>query len=536
MDDSVLRRLQVDEDVVLYRENTYRPADKSEYLSLHEKMRSEGKIRNRYEDAVWVCSSDIRSFELNFEFSHTDYKRHFGKESGLSVSDVTDMLKCYALHICGEFIFRTIAMRVSAIKEFLTKFGDAGFRMEMNVRMVVADFLSFSGAQEHEITSVMSRIGTLKTPKAGKRELADLINYLAIDSELTDMYSSCTQTDEEFIQWFPLYFWTKVTFILPLRATEMLVTPFDCVSMRDGETFLTVRRTVLKGRRKTVFYDVDRDYRLFEYRIPENETVRTIEKYRNLTACHERRFLFEYGEKSVNGIMSLATFNFLLSDFVNERLIGNRKYDYSRFACGIREFETVTAGDSRPIAMANLYYQDAGADICRQLANHVHINTSAGYYTNVSNTVLASSVMHLQRKLNYERRMTDRYSEVYGDAERLPVAGRSCSSPHRPDETGDITDCIAEDHLYECFGCRYYTPGGKELEQALSERKKALDEASMEVLKCMAAGTDAKDADFDKAFLDAHTGITRYKTACDENAKERLVKWQRRRSTATNCS
>ena len=39
--------------------------------------------------------------------------------------------------------------------------------------------------------------------------------------------------------------------------------------------------------------------------------------------------------------------------------------------------------------------------------------------------------------------------------------------------------------------------------------------------------------DFDKLFLDAHTGIQRFHTACDEKAKEEEIKWRRHKNTQT---
>ena len=124
-----------------------------------------------------------------------------------------------------------------------------------------------------------------------------------------------------------------------------------------------------------------------------------IEKYQRMTIQHERKYLFDFSELCVNGMVSRASFNGILEDFISEKIIGNLKYDYVKYASGIKEFQTILAGDSRPIAMSNLYYQDAGADICRQLADHVHITTSEGYYSNVSNTVQAASIMQYQRRI-----------------------------------------------------------------------------------------------------------------------------------------
>lgn len=113
----------------------------------------------------------------------------------------------------------------------------------------------------------------------------------------------------------------------------------------------------------------------------------------------------------INNMLSLQAFNQLIATFVEENIIGNSRYDFARYAIGIKEFETVTAGDSRPIAMANLYFQKTGEDICRQLADHVNINTSSGYYTNISETIWASSVVQLQKKLDYERRYSKQQYE-----------------------------------------------------------------------------------------------------------------------------
>ena len=161
---------------------------------------------------------------------------------------------------------------------------------------------------------------------------------------------------------------------------------------------MKVRRTNLKGAgKKSVYYNVDKDYTIFTYNIPNIEAIYYIEKYLKLTSSQDRRFLFEYNEWMVNDMLSRAAFNHLLEEFIKETIIGNTKYDFVKYASGITEFEVVTAGDSRPIAMANLYFQKSGADICRQLAGHVNIDTSAGYYTNISDTIWASSVIERKR-------------------------------------------------------------------------------------------------------------------------------------------
>lgn len=527
--DNILRQVDIDESLVFYTENQYSAVYRQKFLDVFQNLQDDKKIRSDFEDAVWICSSDIKTFQIDFSYREYAYKTHMGKQLGISVARMTDMLKCYAIYICGEFIFRTIAQKISSIKAFLTAFGDPAYKIQEQEKVSIIDFLNFIGTPDHQVAVFMDQISIIKAPRPKQRELCHLINYMAVENELTDMYGSSTFPDSDFLYWFPVYFWAKITFILPLRATEMLVTPCNCIEYRNGKIFLKVRRTMLKKGTRTVCYDVEKDYKIFSYQIPDSETVRNIEKYKELTASHLRRFLFDYSKYSINEILSLSSFNLLLAEFVRKNLVDNHKYDYSRFASGIAQFSLMSAGDSRPIAMANLFYQDIGADICRQLADHTNINVSAGYYTNVSNTVLASSIMHLQRKLNrgYNNRQEKK-------TETGLQASSPCSSPKQPLETGDIEDCIAEGHIAECFGCRYYTPSPKNLKKEMQKRQENLDSASRKMIEGMAKGKEILDQ-MDKLFLDAHTGITRYKTACDEKAEEELKKWQRYKPTQTTC-
>lgn len=526
--DNILRQIDIDESLVFYTENQYSQTNRQKFTDVFQKLHADGKIYSAFEAACWICSSDIKKFQVDFSYDEFAYKSHIGKETGIVRSLMTDMLKCYAIYICGEFIFRTIALKIISIKTFLTQFGDPAYKIQDQERIAIIDFLQFIGTPEHQIYQMIGQVPCIRGVRPKQRELSHLINYMAVENELTDMYSSCSFSENEFIYWFPIYFWAKVTFILPLRATEMLVTPYNCISYNQGgKIYLSVRRTQLKKGKRTVCYDVEKDYKIFTYQIPDSDVVKNIEKYQKLTAGHERRFLFDYSKYAVNEILSLRTFNLLLSEFVRTHLVGNHKYDYSRFAAGIQEFDLISAGDSRPIAMSNLFYQDTGADICRQLADHTNINVSAGYYTNVGNTVLASSIMHLQRMWNQERKSLAR-----GKTNALEVH-QSCASPKQPLKTGNIEDCMREGQLEECFGCRYYMPSSEELEKEIKNRKRKLDAASRELIECMSGGKDIIDQ-MDKYFLDAHTGITRYKIACDVKAKEELQKWQRYKPTQRN--
>lgn len=532
--DNILRKIET-EDIIFYEENRYDDIDKEKYMVVFRTMQKEGIILSEYDDDLWNGFSDVRKYGIDFRFSAFAYKTHFAEYSNIPINTMRDMLKCFVIFQAGEFVLHTIQRRIEWVTSFITCIGDNKYVVPDEAEIAIVEFLGFIGTPENKAEGMIRLVHKKKRAIGGQRNLAPLITYIAVANEVNDMYNS-EISDAEFIHWFPVFFWVNVTFVIPLRATEMCLTPLDCIIENGGKLFIRLRRSCLKKRRRTVYYKVDRDYKIFTYPIPDTKTVQIIKRYVALTMNHPRRFLFDYTKYSVNGMYSLASFNNLLGGFIGRHLIGNHKYDYAKYACGIKEFPLITAGDSRPIAMANLYFQDVGADICRQLADHEKVNTSAGYFTNVHETVYASSVMRFQRKIYEGYEEAERYDRYYTHENTCGIRTHTengCSSPKRPFSTGNIDDCIANEHIYECLGCRYFHPTQEQLKVALADRKKALDSASRAVLYYMENREKIKirEADFDKIFNEAHTSVIRYKTACDEKAGKELEKWHRKNGT-----
>ena len=526
---SCMERIELD-DIVIFKEGCFQAENRDRYLSEFETLRTEGKITGRFEENLWVCDSGVVKNRIDFTLNEVAYQSHGAPLLRLSAADAIDRMKCYAVYISGSFIFLTMGDKVRDLKSFLTAFGEEDFSVTKEGRCTIASFLGFLSLPEDQILEILGQI-RVRDPKTDRhpRELASMVTYLAIASEVRDVYGGELE-DDEFIRLFPIYFWTNVTFILPLRVTETLLTPFHCISQRPEGTFLSVRRTLLKNPMRKVYHEVGKDYGVFSYRIPENEVLRNIRQYQDLTAGYERKYLFLNSE-APEEILPLERFNGLLGLFMTERLIGNPKYDFARHMAGLEEFQVVTAGDSRPIAMSNLYYQDVGADICRQLAAHINSTTSFGYYMNVSNTVWASAVMRMQKKINKEGEELEKILKGWEPLSSL-VTEQGCASLLRPHATGNISDCLKYGGLQECLGCRYYCVSKEELQAQCAERKALLDEANRKLLECMLKDPDGKKVDLDKVFLYAQTAAHRFKKVCELDSEEKGRTWQRHRNTA----
>ena len=76
-------------------------------------------------------------------------------------------------------------------------------------------------------------------------------------------------SEVEKLFYFPLYFWWNLTAILPLRPTEFLLTPRNCIERKSGENILTIRRTTLKGGKNITRYRINSDYKLMKYGVTD---------------------------------------------------------------------------------------------------------------------------------------------------------------------------------------------------------------------------------------------------------------------------
>lgn len=532
---NILRKIETDE-VVIYKSHTYSDDTLKRCRQLHSGLVETGKLEGEFDSDKWIGYSGIRHFGMDFSIDPESYRKHVGREFGISLKAMKNMLRCYAIYCSGVYIYQTISRdKLQVIRHFLEEFPGKSFRLPEYGIIAVEDFLAFIGTPDTQIQGILNRIARVREDRPGQRHLSPVINYLVVENEINSLFRS-DPDEETFRKWFPIYFWVNITFILPLRATEMLVTPRECLRRtEDGKVLLTIRRTRLKKGKRTVYYDVNKDYRKFSYEIPNASVAATIEKYLFLTSGQDRRFLFEYNELMINGMLSLQAFNHLLSEFMEERVIGNPRYDFTKFASGIQEFEKVTAGDSRPIAMANLYFQNTGEDICRQLADHVHIDTSSGYYTNISETIWASSVIRMQKRMEYENRYA---SDIYKGGQMAVISSHSqCCSPRRQSDEENLKDCIAEGHLEDCMGCRYYLPSNAELDTFLKTQKKRADDGAKRVIGFMNSTMKAKkqETTLEELFLSVQTDASRYRMGCDLSAKEKYGEWQEHRSSRKTC-
>ena len=495
--------------------------------------KAKGVIEGSFEDEMWIGNNQLKKIGISFHVDKNKYYSHGFRQIGVDTSLLGVMLRSFVLLTYeGVYTFQLIQKRTNLLVEFLEKIGEPQYYLSPEDVSAIENFLIFIDLPPERVTKICKLIHKKKARKPSVRMLEKLTTYMVLNDEIEYLYDNSID-DETFVKWFPVYFWVKLTFVLPLRATETVVTPFDCIQrISDEQVYLLTRVTKLKRHLLKVYYDVDRDYEIVSYSLDYSyprvkKLIDIIEKYQKLTRDHGRVFLFDYGENNINNYFSLVSLNNLISKFMDKYIIGNLKYDFVRYETHIEEFNYVTAGDSRPLALQNVYFQDFSLDISRQLAKHMSSQTTSGYIRNISHTIMASSVMKVQKMHMFEREKKERKENGINTVSTNAKEGL-CTSLKRIANPQDISDCIEQRCLEECYGCSYYRASENDVKKICKEREILLDKQSERMRKMLSNVDAAKKSgiNIDYEFLNMQTTMQRFKDSYVGKSEMDYRKWR----------
>lgn len=421
-------------------------------------------LNDDFDDSMWVVSNQTQTVKLQLAAFEAAYCKNAGW-IGCDYPCYTDCVKAYIAFMLGQ-------LGLSSLRELsnvLTGLAD----------MTVENVLGIGEYANHviEILQVIpgsneSRdyvIETLEEKAAwhnwgrrkGKRRiLADFKTYLGFDDVMSDFWQIANEKEKLF--YFPLYFWWTLTAILPLRPTELLLTPRNCLKQGGaGESILTIRRTKLKGGGEKIAYRIDEDYELKQYSI-HKALADELRRYLDATAGARQTEL---------GTLFLQAPHF---KYIGKGRYGNNHYyTYGNLNTCLRYFykevvplycpalDSVRFGDTRHIAMASLILSGGSPVICRELAGHSDIDISSHYYANISNLV---ECVTLERY----RKSKSGGMDIVGERKyplSIPNGGYRLPAGWCDDEsvaTGEITECLkaAGEHgeIGDCTHCEHYQP------------------------------------------------------------------------------
>lgn len=537
-------------------------------------------LNNSFYDSTWLLTNEVKTFIFDFSLPETLFrsqKKQPNNRELCSLQDFVNAVKVYFLYALGHTTLQILQQFLAALKKviqhtgyfnpFLSDWLLSGVKFPSNFYTMLTELTNFipfydiDEFQEACSNAYYEVTEEVRTNKQGQprnqRQLAEFQSYFYFD-KLLNQFWDFMATNEEKLLYYPVYIWWRISNIIPLRPTELIVTPFDCIRTNDeGEYFLTVRRTKLKGRTKrkskgTVTHKVESDYVLYEYPVSPDIAQVIIDYKGRVKPYGETKFLFskqayyanhrQTAEESANtDVFTIRNIRKILTDFYKNVLQSKfglnlyyKPHHHLREDKIILENEDrllkpneimiIHLGDTRHFSMVNLVLNDFNPILIKDFAGHEDVNQSYHYFSHIDKIVkcmsyykfqelrkdtIDSGLLNLNESTNLisiVRGMTNR-NEPYKEVDY----GRCYSKKFY---IGDISDCK---RVYgDCLSCDYFTLHdenyGDMIEIRRKELEKRLREEGLLLLNLLTTYNDTYDnyADFQRRILQIQQATSEY--------------------------
>ena len=436
---------------------------------IFRRLRERGVIRGgSFEDSVWALTNETDVFRLRFPDDEKAYLAGAGTWTGVPFEGYVQAMKAFLLLQTGSVSLQGLRDQLHELS-LLTMDPDpleSGFEPSpASLRFL--GFLSGGHPVRDHVSSGLEDLIVWKRRGHARRDLAGLSDYLRFDRELDAFWQGSTL--DEKLRWFLIRLWWELTCILPMRPTELLVTPWDCVRHSDGQYFLTIRRTKLKKRKGSLGYRVVTDYSACTYEVPAALAEEILWYKVSVTAalkgCSDK-------DKDKDKDSSALCLSYLFG--------GSRPLPYQDARLLLRSFlgdvlgwEDVSAihlGDTRHLSMIGLIISGGSPVICRELAGHESVDIASHYYTNTSRIVRSASYFFTRDRGKSCSLVSAPFRMPPEGASLHPVPGGMCGAPQVL--SGDISECMrnipAGGIPGDCAGCPSFYPDRDHLHRAVS--------------------------------------------------------------------
>lgn len=470
--------------------------DRTEAVEKFKTLQDQGTIIGEYEADVWYATDQRKKYCLNFTYREKEM-RQICELHNISYQDFIITFKLIIVMIIGTRSLINTRMLISATIDELIK-NDFGYKKlnglndicvrdqlislyESVIRIlpnIPQDYIHSVVTKRNIVTKQMSK-KYHKTPT----QMADFQTYFMFDHLLRKSWADMSDDDQMFF--FPLYLFWLITNIIPLRVTEFCLTPYDCIRKDGDDTYITIRRTTLKGSGEKVHaYILDNDYNTFEYAIPykiyeliDTYRIRSKDFKRNYDLLFSVAFLKKHSnykdymflederifdDRYLNQLLDLFYTNFvvkngytivtdsdLLDRFLKTDSVELQKYEIMRFKLK----------DTRHLAMINLITRGCNPALIKDFAGHANASISENYYGNTSNMIKCGVKYYFDLSKNREHIIsTDSFQEnplsliIDENQSFIQLDDGKCYSQNFA--AGNPIDCITYDG--QCHTCRYF--------------------------------------------------------------------------------
>lgn len=596
---STLKEIK-DSNITIINELSYHKSDLEDYIEMFNDYLTQGVFfkGSKFEDEVWRITNQVEHKAIKFKLDEVKFKNQSSKRNlGFRYSELILALKFFTLLLLRNnsivstknyisniiwLIENTHYFDIDQIKPFRRSIKRNGGMSHIEGVIKIFDFLDYFNNiivpdKYYFLFEDMQDVNN----QPYTRSLPTFESMFKFDELIERFLNEADDTEME--KYFPIILWWKITSLIPLRSTEFILTPYNCIVKNNDIYKMTIRRTIEKGRKSTDYYHHSLEDGYTKHDIVVNEEIfklittykSMVDKYDHIENYYadprettgERKFLlsfrsyYNFSEKKTKSL-SVYIFDFFSvrqlrhlfhSFFTN---IASKKYGYllidkvsstsnNSEKCNKRTFgsdllpyqmELIQIMDTRHFAIMNMILSDIPPVAVKTLAGHKDITATYHYYNHIESFV-QSYTYHLAKKHVKNENNNDIFDM------RLHQTPMAKSEYYLPKiESGEIKAkkvdngwCIykkddfipCKKYNYTCErGCGFYIPTEKgitNISQIVNEENNNQINTSIRIIKEL-----IKDRKIIKNFEErVRTEISKVSSYAEQNSmiiKEHMIK------------
>jgi hypothetical protein len=440
-------------------------------------------------DQVWVLTDEYSNLTFDFRISESEFKE-YGKILDMSLEEFIKHLQVYVVFRMGELALVSLQQMIAQIKhvlqypiEDLKNIADTYY---IDRIYSISEFFSMlpANGREDAIVTIINELDIAdeklrSTIKSAQRKLATFDSYFKFNDIIESFWVE-SQDESEKLFYFPLYFWWRISAIIPMRPREIVLTPRNCLSKKDGSWYLTILKNNLKGRDKTVSYKIENDYIKHVYQIPD-ELADLITWYIKATddfTENDLKTMFvadthyvkwgrckPYSSRFFTYINLSTCLRYFFEQIVVERYGYFLIYERESSNLNSNEINYIYLGDTRHLALINMIAEGATPTVAMMLADHDNPSVSAHYYSNISTLIECKTYRQYSKLLHGKQSYSISKPLNIPNVSEFTIIDKSGRCYSAKVSAGDFSDCSKvagpSGEIGFCQNCHYYRPEGR---------------------------------------------------------------------------
>ena len=486
-------------------------------------------IYGEFDDDSWKLLNEVEEKNINFNFNQIKFKSQNKKRNLGEFNDFILACKTYIVFMLNELSIANIQLIITTLKTFMN---NTDYLSEEKLEFIFEDkklykypiIVNFLDFYKIEISDLVFDILEKKSnafnqklcSNKAQRNLCNMESIFKFYEYIDLFWLNATKDEKE--EFFPIKLWWEISMIIPIRVTELLLTPLDCIKEKNNKYYISLRRTSLKGKKiKKINHKIELDYYIQDVPITK-EIVNLIEEYKSIVKYYDYIKNFYFDECKYNNNVSerktlfskrsyvrcLKNIKQYRNKFFHDNTIEMLSYDnmsilLERFQKNILgekynlkviqketknkleydEIEHISLLDTRHYAFMNLALNNVDPLVMMSYGGHNNVSSGYHYYQHLAKfvefytyymakkIVMTKQASNDKEKIKFELEKDNNIDNFFykifsTNKKKVKVKNGFCCS-----EQTEFQDCMLVDN--DCYSCNFFRKDKESIKNIINE-------------------------------------------------------------------